>query len=500
MKVAPLISNFLVVFSATALFCPAYCHGGDEAFLSEKFQLASSAPLGAVKVDERSRDALGIKLAVLAAEQLSETMPATGEVQADETQAFDVNPPVSGVVQSVFAKQGDAVRKGDRLAVIFSIEVANNLTQVLNGRTKIAAEIARIHTQYQSDITLQTKEVQLAKSGFEREEELLKEGISAQKNYQVAKNVYEEAQVKLSTLKQRLEQEVALLEKERSVNLTTAKGQLKIMGLDEASVDRAVATGKVTAFLPIVAPVSGFITYRAVTAGERVEPGKKLFSIVNLSPIWVMVDVFQEQIPQVKVGQSVTIETPSKQVLSGHISSVGSVVDASTKTLHVRITTDNTNEILRPGMFVTARIDLSQVARRGFLLPRDAVVSAHNGSYVFVFRDGLYTPALVTTGATKSGKVEVLSGLSEGDQIVVSGGRQLLTRATCAKTSSDEEAIESNTAESATAENHRSHEEAEGGHMSGSARSLITFVAGICSALLAVFAWSLIFKKKASGV
>src|SRR3990167_1620480 len=185
----------------------AFAHSGD----NEAFSEDNSTPAPQeVSVDSQGIRALGIETARVDLRNLQETLKATGEVQADETRAFNVNPPVTGLVKAVMAKQGDMVNTGQTLAIVHSAEVANNLTQLLNERTKIHAEIARVKTQYTSEITLESNQVQLAKSAFEREESLFKEGISAQKNYQQAKNAYDSATIRLATLKKRLEQEVAL--------------------------------------------------------------------------------------------------------------------------------------------------------------------------------------------------------------------------------------------------------------------------------------------------
>ncbi len=473
---------FILLFLLALLFAPnANAHGDeDKAFATSG---ASGAPTS-VFVTEESKKALSLATTKVERQVISDTLKATGEVQAAETQSFDVNPPVSGQVKAVYAKQGDTVTKGQTLALVHSIEVASTLTQLLNELTKLSGEIARVQTRFNSDITLQTNQVALAKSTLDREEGLLKEGISARKNYQEAKNAYESSQVKLSTLRQQLTQEVSLVEKQRAVIIDSAKGQLKIMGISEATVDEAIKSGKVTANLPIVAPVTGCISVRSISLGERVDPTKRVFSIVNLNPIWVMVDIFQEQIPQVKEGQAVRIETPSKQILKGTISSVGSVVDASTKTLHVRIIVENPNHLLRPGMFVTAQINVGGGAKVGLVIPESAVVYYQDRPYVYQVHDGKFDPVYIATGLTTDIGVEVSKGLKEGDTIVSLGAKQLSAQNLFKPGSQPAESHEEE-----DGGNHALHEQESKQTINGPANMLMGFFGGIAAAFVAVCVW-----------
>lgn len=477
-KLVAIISNLAFVLLSPL---QANAHGDDNEAFSQRGVPGAPSP---IVVNEEHKKTLSLATTKVERQVISDTLKATGEVQAAETQTFDVNPPVSGLVKAVYAKQGDTVSKGQTLAQVHSIEVASTLTQLLNELTKLTGEIARVQTRFNSDITLQSNQVQLTKSVLDREEGLLKEGISARKNYQEAKNAYESAQVKLSTLQKQLTQEVKLLEKQRGVIIESAKGQLKIMGIAESTVDASIETGEVTANLPIVAPVSGCISVRAISLGERVDPAKRVFSIVNLNPIWVMVDIFQEQIPKVKEGQKVTIETPSKQTLTGTISSVGSVVDASTKTLHVRIIVENPNHVLRPGMFVTAQISVGGGARSGLVVPESAVVYFQNRPYVFQLLDGKFNPVYIATGLTTDVGVEVAKGLKEGDTIVSSGAKQLSAQSlfNLGSPSSKDSADEDH-------EDHAKHEQESKQSTNAPANMLMGFFGGLATAFIAVCAW-----------
>lgn len=412
----------------------ATAHGDDGGFEQNQ---NNGAP-AEIKVDELARKSLGIATTQAALTQMKNFLRATGEVQAAETQAFDVNAPVSGVVQKVQAKQGDYVKKGQRLASIFSTEVANSLTQLVNDNNRTSSELARVKAQYESDIALQENQLVMAELAFGREKDLLKEGITARKNYQEAENNLRSAQVKLNTLKSRLKQESELVASQLKISTRTSKGQLKIMGISNSQVEQSLKTGKVTADLDIASPVSGYVISRSVNQGERVESAGKLFSIVNLSPIWVMVDIYQEQLPQVHQGDKVVIETPAKETVEGLISSVGSVVDASTKTLHVRIVAENKSGVLRPGMFVTAQILQAGSLKQAIAVPESSVVYQNDLPYVYVAQaNGVYKPVAVKLGGKSADKIEIVSGITAGTMVVSSGADQLRAQKVEGGSSSD---------------------------------------------------------------
>ncbi|MBP7861270.1 efflux RND transporter periplasmic adaptor subunit [bacterium] len=480
------LSSLALCLYLTAGFAGfASAHEGD----NEAFQHSDSSGAPArVDVDEQVIRALEIKVEPVKSGTVKNSLQATGEVKAAETQSFDVNPSVSGVVKQVFAKQGDVVKKGEILATVHSIEVADNLTKLINEKTRISGEIAKTKTQYASDIKLQQNTVDLAKATFDREEGMLKEGISALKNYQVAKNAYQSAQVKLSTLQQRLVQDVKLLEKESSVTISSAKGQLKIMGISPATVDAALDSDQVTANLPIIAPVGGTITTRNITLGEQVDAEHTVFSIVNLDPIWVMVDVYQEQIPRVKLNQEVIITTPSQETLRGTISSVGSVVDEETKTLHVRIVAQNPKGILRPGMFVEALISTGDGNKKGLVIPESAVSYFQEKPYVFLRHEKHFEPKFITIGSRSDEQVEVIDGLKEGDMVVSSGSAQLAAQALLKPDADKEHGDEEN-------QDHAEHAHESAKQANSPVQMLIFFFIGFATAFAAVFTWIAVIKR-----
>lgn len=473
------LASLIVVMLYLLLSGAALAHEGHNDAFSEGHS-EGDAP---VEVDAQGVQALGIRTGAAGAGSIKNILKATGEVTAAETNAFEVNAPASGTVRAVYAKHGDSVKKGQILATIHSMEVADHLTELIAERNKIQADIDRAKMQYQSEITLQQKEVELTELEYKRQQALLEEKIAALKTFQQAKNDYEKAKVKLSSLRSRQEQEVHLLRKQLAATVKNMKGQLIIMGISTAAVDRALAGAGVTADLAITAPVSGVVTMREVSLGERVEPGKKIFSVVNLNPIWVMVDIFQEQIPNIKLGQQVQLKTPSDQVVTGTISSIDSIVDPVKKTLHVRIVADNRLAVLRPGMFVTAEIVLGNVVSNNVVLPSGAIVDSANKHIVYKKSGDKYTPVEVVLGQQASGRVEVIQGVSPGDVVVTEGARQLLAQGMIGAEAEEHEGPGHDEHGA-----HEHHEAAMEPETKPEVLMVMTFVGGLLTAVLAYLA------------
>jgi multidrug efflux pump subunit AcrA (membrane-fusion protein) len=455
----------------------AWAHEGEnEAFTGE-----DSGTLSAVEVDSQGLRALGITIGLPIMAATPKRLKATGEVQAAETRLFNVNAPSAGAVRAVYAKQGDTVSAGQPLAVINSVEIAQSLTNLLSERNKMLSDIERIKTQYRGDIELLEKELQLLQVELDRQQSLLSEGITSRRNFQQATNDVEKAKVKLSTLRTRQQQEIALIGKQLSLSVETAKGQLRIQGLPSGAVDRALSGAGVSPDITINAPVSGIVTFRDLTLGERIDSSKKLFEIVDLSPIWVVIDVFQEQLPEIQLGQTVQILTPANQRISGTISSIDSVIDPVKKTLHVRIVSANREHILRPGMFVSANIELGTVAGSSLQVPGAAIVEKAEKHYVYKREGDHFEPVEVTVGQINGDRTEVLAGLQGNEQIALAGAKQLLAQSML-KGHSDEHEGPGHDEHDA----HALHEHASQAEPNQAAGNVMLFVGGALTAGLAM--------------
>lgn len=422
----PVVLTFILQLAvAVAAWQSGFAHEGhNDAFADN----AGASSLSKVYVEPEGQRAIGIETTATQSGSLTNVLRATGNVVAAENRAYDVNPQVGGIVNDVFAKQGDTVVKGQTLATIHSVDVGNILSKLLQDKTRIQSEMAKTKTQYQSQIAVQEQDLNLAKLNFQRQQELFTEGISARKDLQQTRSAFESAQVRLAASKKQLSQDLALSQRELNLTVSAVKSQLKIMGMGEDQVDQVLDSGKIVADVAIKAPVSGVVTFREITPGENIPENKKIFSIVNLQPIWVNVDVFQEQIPLIKLGQTVQLRTPSDHAIRGKISNVGSVVDPQERTLHVRIESDNPDGELKPGMFVTAEIATGQ-SGKGEIVPNSALVKIANQDVVYVAYGNYFQPVVVAVGDKTANDAEIIRGLFPGDKVVTKGALQLQAQA-----------------------------------------------------------------------
>jgi len=190
---------------------------------------------------------------------------------------------------------------------------------------------------------------------------------------------------------------------------------MDIMGLERSMEPRSI--------VPIRAPQGGVVVAHNVREGSFVTPATPLFTIVDMSEVWVMVDLYEHHLAWVEPGLAAEISTPAYpgRTWEGRVEFVYPSVHPVTRTLRARLEFPNPGEALKLNMFVEVKI-YGGPQQDTLLLPRDAVIQTGERSVaVKALGDGRFQPVEVTTGMWRAGKVEILSGLDEGDEVVVSG-------------------------------------------------------------------------------
>ena len=171
----------------------------------------------------------------------------------------------------------------------------------------------------------------------------------------------------------------------------------------------------------IVSPITGVVAARNMETGEMVTEDSVIATVIDISTVFVSMNINERDIPGMKKGQRVsfTADALGKKEFHGKIDLISPVLDTKTRTVEVRSPVDNQKMILLPGMFVRARIDRG-VKIRGILIPRGAL-TGRDSLEVYVIRKGLVMKERVVTGREIDGKIEIREGLREGDRIVVKG-------------------------------------------------------------------------------
>lgn len=205
--------------------------------------------------------------------------------------------------------------------------------------------------------------------------------------------------------------------------VASAKQRLMLFGVKESQIVELEKAGKPTILLPIFTPLSGIVIEKMVQQGQYVNTGEVLFNIADLSRVWVEIDVFENEVPYVRVGQQVEIRSSGDHniVSRGTISFVYPFHDPKTHTVKARVVMPNPGLKLKPDMFVNAIIKIPLV--KGIVLPVTAVIDTGKRQVVWVETSpGMFEPRDVQMGERVEEKVQILSGLKPGDKVAVSGG------------------------------------------------------------------------------
>ncbi|KTD53907.1 chemiosmotic efflux system C protein B [Legionella quateirensis] len=178
----------------------------------------------------------------------------------------------------------------------------------------------------------------------------------------------------------------------------------------------------------VTAPIAGIIDARNINLGQAVEPNTVLFHISNRDKLFVIAQVYEEDLGKVRVGQEVNIHALSypKQVFPGKVTLIEPNLDPLTRTVNLRITLDNEEGLLKPGMFVRANVILSH-NEAALAVPNAALLQADNEQFVFVQSGDAYERVDVKVGAVDDDYSEITDGLVPGDLVVTQGNRELYT-------------------------------------------------------------------------
>ncbi|MCL4820966.1 MAG: efflux RND transporter periplasmic adaptor subunit [Vicinamibacteria bacterium] len=201
--------------------------------------------------------------------------------------------------------------------------------------------------------------------------------------------------------------------------LEAARQRLLLWDIPEAELTRLEASGAPQRTLELRSRISGYVVAKNVDHGQRVMPQDTLFEIADLSRLWVLADVYEHDLPNVKLGQPGEITVPSLagRTFRGTVTYVAPTVEEKTRTVKVRLEVDNPGGILKPDMYVDVTLETGGAP--ALVVPFAAVIDAGERRLVFLDRgEGRYEPREVRLGARVEGGYQVLAGLDEGDRVV----------------------------------------------------------------------------------
>ena len=311
------------------------------------------------------------KFASVTYANLEDELTLNGEVSFDEDSVVRVFPLVSGKVENVQTQLGAYVQRGQTLAVIRSADI----------------------TGYIRDFEADKADMELAQKNFQNTEALYKSGFSSETDYLAAKKNLEKARQELA----------------RSTEV------IKIYG---------GATQSDKPYFVIKAPISGYIVEKKVNTGQelRADNADPLFMISNLRKVWVLANVYEKDIAEIKSGQEVQIQTLSypDQIFTGKISNISSVLDKNSRVLKVRVEMENKDGLLKPQMFATIHLQLARPDKM-LAVPLKAIVFDNDEYFVVTEKDGKYEKKAVRIVKTTSKNVFIKGDIKEGEQVVTEG-------------------------------------------------------------------------------
>jgi membrane fusion protein, heavy metal efflux system len=342
---------------------------------------------------------------------MAATILATGTVLVPENRIAMIGPVHEGRIVRLYAGQGTRVRKGEKLADLESADIDEAKSDYL--KAVADHENARRTTE---------AEIKLAQSSFDRTKLLYEKSIAAQKTFQAAEH----------------DLEVARAAGESSVAstraaLAAARRKLLILGLTRAEVDGLKGDQDLGALFSLTSPIDGIVVERSATIGATVGADASLFKIIDSSSVWIDANVFEKDLPRVKLGQEAKVSVPAVpgSVFTGKVIFVSSVVDPETHTIKVRTEVSNRDGRLKPDMFANVQI-ITDADHSALSVPQSAVLSDDGQSIVFVLAGAGYERRVVTTGIQNDDRIEILEGLEAGDKVVVKGNYLLLEQSKAA--------------------------------------------------------------------
>jgi Cu(I)/Ag(I) efflux system membrane fusion protein len=206
-----------------------------------------------------------------------------------------------------------------------------------------------------------------------------------------------------------------------SAVIASGRTRLTVLGMTSAEIDGIEQTGEPKRLVTVVAPRSGVVVNRGITVGTSVDPSTTLLTIADLSRVWVLAEVPEAGITAVRVGTRAQLDFPAsgRAPFAARVDFLYPTLTDRTRTLRVRFSAANVGGGLRPGLYGTAAFE--SAGQQVITVPRDAVVDTGVQQHVFVATGDRFEPRAVTLGVQLADRVEIRSGLKEGERIVAAG-------------------------------------------------------------------------------
>jgi cobalt-zinc-cadmium efflux system membrane fusion protein len=378
-------SSLVVIFCCVGLGACGSGHAPAEA------AAASPSPVNTVSVDARTQQQLGFEVQRAEAEAVSAPIRATGQLQVNEDRTWKVGAVTEGRIVAVPVRLGEQVKSGQVVAQMHSHEVHDARAT----RRQAVAELARIKVLLEQ-----------AKRVRDRTQRLFDLKAASRQQLEAAETEYRAAQFSVTNAEAEVQKTEAHLTEFLDVSLQDS---------DQG--------GNGQDYVPIKSPAGGTVIERLANAGSVVSVAAPVVTISDLSSLWLIAAVNEEDLSLIRPGQTVRISVRAypERTFPGTVFQLGEHLDPETRTLQVRVLVSNTKGLLKPDMFATADFRPPAHART-IHVPESAVQELNGKQVVFVqSEDKDFVPREVKAGPRVAGQITILSGLEAGTPVVVNG-------------------------------------------------------------------------------
>jgi Cu(I)/Ag(I) efflux system membrane fusion protein len=210
-----------------------------------------------------------------------------------------------------------------------------------------------------------------------------------------------------------------LLAQDAAATLEASRQRLLLWDISADQIKKIEESGKPIRTLTLYSPVNGFITQKMAVSGMKVMPGEKLFDVADLSSIWVIADIYEYELPLIKVGNRalITLNYLPGRELPSQIDYIYPSISAETRTVKIRLKLNNPGYQLKPQMF--ANVELKINMGKKLMIPESAVIDTGKGMVAYVdLGNDAFEPREIKAGLRSDGYIEVLRGLKEGEKVV----------------------------------------------------------------------------------
>ncbi len=326
-----------------------------------------------VKIEPAQQAALGIETSPVVPVTRAWGSSYPARVRVPNAQLMVVSAPQEGLLTNLQVAAGEAVEKGQLLAVIQSPKLVEEQRLYLAALSRLG----------------------LASAELNRDQQLKAEGIIAERRFLETRARHTQAKTEVEQRRQ----------------------ALQLAGMDDAAIRALERRHKLSATLQLRSPMDGMVLEQLATPGQRVEIASPIYRIGRLDPLWIEIQVPLERLAGIRIGTAVKVATPP---VEGRITTIGSVVQGENQSVLVRAEVPNPDAMLRPGQFVEARL-AQPSGETAWRVPRRALLRVDDRTWVMVQRQNGFEPVAVTITGEEPDALVITGALKAGDQVATSG-------------------------------------------------------------------------------